>query len=178
MTSLSGSNSADGKCASMFSPWDMSLWVCLFLVCLMSSLSACNVASSWLQQQPKVLSIKASVAPICTIPMAHSYCSGVNCGIPVVDFLSLWMYELFLYFRYTCSCCCLQGRCNHKKTPVMSGYNFLYTLLLRTGCVLQFKFLKQLSVCKKFQFYSGKVGFLVLSIYTHTHTQIDRWIYR
>ena len=34
-----------------------------------------------------------------------------SCG----DFLSLWIYELFLYFRYTCSCCCLQCRCNHKK---------------------------------------------------------------
>ena len=44
---LSGGNVADARYASTVSQGALSLWVCLFLNCLMS---ACNVASSWLQQ--------------------------------------------------------------------------------------------------------------------------------
>ena len=82
MTLLLVTDSADGSTA----PYrDWSLCVPLFLAYLMS---ACNFASTWLQQdgkKRKALVVKAWMAPICTIPMACSRCSDVSHSIPVIE---------------------------------------------------------------------------------------------
>ena len=81
MLSLSGSNSADERYAST-SPDSVSAcsWPVHGLPCLSVTLYQVGYA---IQEQPKVLAIKAWVAPISSIPKTHSYCSDVSRGIPL-----------------------------------------------------------------------------------------------
>ena len=129
--------------------WLLS-WVCLFLACLMSAPSTCNV-SGWLQEQPKI-AIKAWIALICTKPLACSHCLGVSSDIPVVIICHCGCVTCYikqiLYPSYTCSCNRSQSTCFSlfcifpPKTKLAVGtYRYLHTPFLYLGYMFYIKFL-------------------------------------
>ena len=83
------------------------------------------------------LVIMAWVAPICTILVAHSHCSGVSRGIPeviVCHGMCDMLPEPFLYPSYLCGTCFSHFWASASK-PAVGGLIFWHTLLLHMGCV-------------------------------------------